>query len=257
MRKIKRKRNWIVILFVLSTIVTLIALVVAISVLIVRYNKSKNNSVVTLTPNQAIEHLESKYGIKAKACISEESSMDSEFTNVVCIADSIDKDNEGIVVFAMKDNGDIILTDNYFGYLVRPEIEERITDIVQKEFEDCKVYAHIGTASYPGRLSYGNTLNDLYQTNPIYKMNLRIYAKEDSNKDWDIYQNKVNMINQAIINNGWNASVEYFVVNDTVFNNVERYKRDSIIDIIHENKMPDGEKCYFYYENQSLVVNMT
>ena len=199
--------------------------------------------------DKAIEYLEEKYGDHFISVGYENADLLSTTDTVYCYEENMNPEEEKVLVYINRANGEVKYSDNYFGYVVRPEVEEWISDIVKTEFDDVKVYLNRRDTTFPDTLTKENDLEDLYELQPKYLINVRIYVKGDKNTSKEEYEEKTQAIEKMFLETGKCFRISMYVTSDEVYEQMNRYSRDEFRHMFPKLPEVDGKICYHLYEH--------
>ena len=153
----------------------------------------------------------------------------------------------GFVVLYNDESGKREYEDNYFGYLIRNQMEDYITNIIQNEFTDVKVYLQHEEDTFDNRLNSNSNLDDLFSIMPDYTIALNVYVCGNKNTDKLDYQEAFARIENLLLESKHTYSITIFVVSDDVYNSIHRYEQDDFRSFYASHRNPDGEKYYARY----------
>lgn len=142
-----------------------------------------------------------------------------------------------------------IYSDNYFSFLVRPQAEEYIGNMIENEFDKFKVYRDAEYEALPNELTCENSLEDLYQIKDDYWMNVKVYINGNPYMSEAEYQEKIQRIERQLLNSQRRYTIYIFAVSDEVYDILERYNQDEFWRFYAENRTPDGQTYYYVYKN--------
>ena len=198
--------------------------------------------------DKAIEYLEEKYGDHFIGVGYENADLLSTTDTVYCYEENMNPDEEKVLVYINRANGEVKYSDNYFGYVVRPEVETWISDIVKTEFDDVKVYQSKDLGVYPDDLTKENNLGDLFELEPHYFIHTTIYVNGDKNMTKEEYEEKTKALEKLFMETGKFMGINIYVVNNEVYEQMNRYSWDEFWFMFEKLPKVDGEICYHLYE---------
>lgn len=196
--------------------------------------------------DSAIDFLEKKYSRDFSLLTYEAGDVLSDIDYVHCVTDGIDTENEDVVVAVLEENGEIILQDNYFFYLIRPEMEGYVADVVREEFDEVKVYVE-NDEFFSNSLTADSSLEDFYRVEDSYRMSVNIFIKGDSAMPEEELEKKVQHIEETLVSSGHSYMVYLFIVSPDMYNSIERYQQEGFWDFYIDNREPDGNTYYYGY----------
>jgi len=199
--------------------------------------------------NDAITYISEKYDREFIPLSYDLSDYLSDQDEVECYTEGMEPENEHAYILITNEKGETQFSDNYFGFLVRPEIEESISKYLKEEFQEYKVYKENDVICLPDELDSHSTLEDLYIADPEYRTDLTIYIKHEPGNDYDDYDKRANRFIERLASTGHNYHVALFVLGNETFASMSRFEQDEFIAFTAKNKEPDNNKYYFenYY----------
>lgn len=126
----------------------------------------------------AIEYVEAKYG-QNFALVTDENF--SRHKTVRCRPRGMDKTEYVTVTL----NG---YHDNYFGFLMRKDVEDTVRELVSPEFPECKVYYDVGEKAFPDRLNRESTFRDFQRTGDDRRLLVTVCAKANGGNYPDLIE---------------------------------------------------------------------
>jgi len=81
-------------------------------------------------------------------------------------------------LYITSDHKGIHFSDDYFFYVIRPELEEMVLSLFQTEFEDVKVRARHTNSRIDDRLTKDSTLEDFFGVEQDYRLHPIVYLRE-------------------------------------------------------------------------------
>ena len=202
---------------------------------------------------EALKYLNEKYGREFEARTYEVADYLSGTNRIHCYTEGMDIENEHIEVYVAEKEGENVYRDNYFSYHVRPQAEEYIRDMVESEFTEVKVFRNNEYEAFPDELTGESTLDDLYRVKEDYWMDLKVYVNGDPAMAAYEYEEKMQRIEQKLLESNHRYTIYIFVVNEEIYQSMERYKQEDFFRFFAQNRTPDGEK--FYYAYKSTIMN--
>lgn len=203
--------------------------------------------------DKAIEYLEEKYGAHFIATGYERADYLSTTDTVFCYEENMNPEEEKVQVLIQRENGEVKYSDNYFGYIIRPEVEQWVSEIVKTEFEDVKVYMYNDLGVLPDTLTKECNLEDLYQLKPRYLISTYIYVEGDKNIPTKEYEKKTQALEKQFKQIGKSFWLRIYVIDKGVFEKIDRYSRDEFYDLFQKLPEVDGENCFHIYGKQILA----
>lgn len=205
------------------------------------------------TGDKAINYINEKYQMNFTPVTYEMSNILSETDIVHCRTDEMDEKNEHIEIYLQREDGKTVYSDNYFGFHIRPEAEAYIGTMVGSEFSEYKVFRENHYQAFPNELTSKNTLEDLYRVYPDYWMNVKVYLKADPSMSEDEYAEKIQHIEQQLIDSGHRFTISICALGETAYNAIDRFTQDDFWVFYAGNRQPDHETYYYMYKN--LIVD--
>lgn len=196
---------------------------------------------------QALAYINEKYGREFTPVFYENPDYLSTSRTIECITEGLDPENERVnLQIFYDDKGEPYFLDDYFGYIVRPEMEAYIGDMVASEFPEYKVFREGNNVPKDG-LGPNDTLEDVYRVKSTYRMTMKVYVNGDSTMSQAEYREKMERIEQKLLDSGHRYTMYIFAVSNEVYQSIDRYEQDDFWRFYAENDTPDGEKYYYVY----------
>ncbi len=202
--------------------------------------------------NDAIKYISEKYDREFIPLSYDLSDYLSDQDEVECYTDGMDPENEHASVFLAKENEEMVFHDNYFGYIIRPEIEEEVSVLLKKEFQTFKVYKGDDLVWLSDELDADSTIDDLFLQEPEYRIEVSVFVKYDPQDDPGEYDIKVHRFEKALAAAGRNYRVALFVVGDEMYDKITRYEQDRFWTVYAKSAEPDNNN--YYYEYHSYIT---
>lgn len=181
------------------------------------------------TAEAAVNFLEEKYNRDFSFSSYEGGDYLSTIDYVHCTTEGIDPEHDRITVTVREEDGKTIFKDNYFSYLIRPQLETYVGDMIKGEFENVKVY--IGGENYlSNELTDTSTIDELYQLEPGYRITVKAYVKGNPEISQIEYAEKMKSVEQSLLVSGHSYTMYIFVVSPGVYDSIERYKQTEFWD---------------------------
>lgn len=199
--------------------------------------------------DKALEFISEKYQRDFEPITYEMSDYLSNTDTVHCYTDGMDIENEHVEVYILRDGSEVEYVDNYFSFLVRPQAEEFIGDMIESEFDEFKVYCDDDGGALPNELTHESSLEDLYRVKSDYWMDVKVYIKGNANMSETEYHEKIQRIEQQLLDTNHRYTIYIFAVSDEVYQSLERHKQDDFWRFYIGNPTPDGETYYYLYNN--------
>lgn len=194
----------------------------------------------TQSMDKAAHYLSNKYGEEFVMDSYEEGDILSDTDIIRFFANGMDQKHEYVEVIANPDSPEGF-SDNYFGYLIRPAMEEEIKNVL--DVEECKIYRENIDYTLPDSLNNSNTIEDLYQEMPDYWMTVNIFLPV-SQYDYDEIASK---LESWMVSNGHSYTVKLFVLNQEWYDRIDRYELDDFWRFYATHKNADYENVYYVY----------
>lgn len=194
--------------------------------------------------NDAVQYLTDKYGEEFILDSYEIGDILSDTDSIRCFTTDMDRENEYVEVVVNPDSPRGF-SDNYFGYLIRPDMEEQIRNVLG--VYDCKIYRENIKSCLPDGLERGCTIEDLYREMPNCWMSVNAYLPADySMSDFD-YQIMTEKLENWMIESGHYYTINLFVVNNEWYSRIDRYQQDDFWRYYADHDSPDHNNLYFVY----------
>lgn len=199
--------------------------------------------------NSALQFVNKKYQKDFEPSTYEMADYLSETDRVHCYTEGMNPEKEHVEVYVVRDGEEVKYLDNYFGFHIRPEAEAYIGSMVEKEFKEFKVFRDSEYEAFPNELTCESTLEDLYRVKSAHWMNVKVYINGDDNMSEAEYQEKVQRIEQELLDSNHRYTIYIFAVSDEVYQSLDRYNQDDFWRFYAQNRKPDGEKYFYVYKN--------
>lgn len=193
------------------------------------------------------EHLVEKYNREFELLSFEGEGYLTETEYFHFATEGIDEENEKVTVIAEKVEGEFVLEDNYFSYIIRPDLEEYLGNIVKSEFQDVKVFVENSSEYVSNELNAEKNLADLYVEEEEYRVLVKIYINGMDKLSSAEYARKMSNIETDLLNDGHSYTIYMFVVSPEVYAAVDRYEQTDFWNYYATHREPDGEKYYYLY----------
>ncbi len=215
------------------------------------FRKSRLNLIVTAA--DAIKYMEDKYGEDFILEDRKPTDFLYEQSDLFCHTAEMDRDiNEHVQVFITEEEDGTHLSDNYFGYYIRPQVDEYIYDGISKEFPDVKVLSGACKNRLPDELTKESTLEDFLETDGRYTINVKIYIKKDPDTTKEEYEEGIKRFSDSFKSYGKWWAFNFLVVSDEIYDMADRHTNGDILHkYIKNGSNPDGEN-YFYCSSLSI-----
>lgn len=197
----------------------------------------------------AVHFLEEKYNREFQFICYEAGDYLSKNDYVRCTTEGLDSEKEDVIVAVRQEGDTTIYEDNYFSYLIRPEMEDYIADMVHEDFSEIKVYVQNSDEFFSNELTGESSLDDMYRTDNDYRISVKVYIKGDSEMSQTEYQVKMQHIEDLLLASGHSYTIYIFALNPTVYETISRYEQTDFWKFYASNRFPDGEQYYYLYHN--------
>ena len=147
--------------------------------------------------------------------------------SVDCALPGVDKNDEKITITIRSGKGDGTLSDNYFGYYVRNDAENYITNLLNISSEVKAFYSK--ELQYNDNLNVGNTYEDLLNVDGSKIHTFKVLINKDNYVSLDALENSINDfllkikndINSRPSNNAY--SIYIYILDNTSLSDFDRY----------------------------------
>lgn len=197
----------------------------------------------------AVDYLEEKYKQDFSFYAYEEGDILSDITYVRCLTGNMNLEHENVIVTVRQEGNRLIFADNYFAYLIRPELEDYIRNIVKTEFQEMKVYVENQNDFFSSDFDSKSTLEELYQIDSLYQITVKVYIKGNAEIPEAEYKEKMQRIEKKLMDSGHSYTIYIFAVSPEIYSTIERYEQKDFWYYYIKNQEPDGEKYYYLYHN--------
>lgn len=194
--------------------------------------------------NDAVQYLTDKYGEEFILDSYEIGDILSDTDSIRCFTTDMDRENEYVEVVVNPDSPRGF-SDNYFGYLIRPEMEEQIRNVL--DVYDCKIYRENINYCLPDSLERNSTIEDLYQEMPDYWMTVNIFLPVDSSMTEYDYQQITERMENWMLASMHRYTVHLYVVSEDWYNRINRYSLEDFWVFYSKHHTPDWNNIFFEY----------
>ena len=202
--------------------------------------------------DDAIKYISEKYDRDFYPLSYDLADYLSDDDMVECYTDGMDPENEHVTIVISKEYGSISYHDNYFGFLIRDDMENYIGEFVEKEFTDYKTYVNINSDSFPDGLNVWSDLYDLYDTFNDYWMTATVFVKGNANISEEEYSERTNRIIQSLKESYHRYTFNLFVLDETYYNGMDRYSQDAFWD---DYLKPGDKTAICVFESRSTIID--
>lgn len=207
----------------------------------------------TMKPNVVPEqsHYETEYEVvdAAKAYLTDkygsfyyevvgffEAGWDHEY-DLLNLAVEIDGQKESFSVQRYETESGYVFQDNYFGLVIRPSFEEKVSALAKEYFEEYQVYATL-TQNYPDSLTQATQINDLLALEDLQNISIVVTVK-DTSGDMEQFESAA-----AAFVDGWSkeevpSTVRVICLSHEVF---ESINRSNVSSVYVENQLAEYRK---------------
>ncbi len=211
--------------------------------------KTENYQVMA---EDAMKYIEEKYDKDFTMEGYELSDYLSTTDEVFCYTDEMDRDlKEYAHIFVIKEGG-VHFGDDYFGYLIRPQVEAYILELMESEFPDVKVLMGLEHKRIKDSLGKDSTLDDFFSEEDRYRITSHVYIKYDPSLSRNEYEEKLHRIMDRMTEKHQNWFFKFYTVNDEIFDGMERKTQSDFLDYTVKSWDPDGDK---YYSDDTVRID--
>lgn len=172
----------------------------------------------------SLTYLSDKYKREFSPVIFEERGILDKGDELHVKTDGMDEDYEWVTVLAVPDeDGSVIYSDDYFGFLVRDELEAYLTDLFKDDSLQVKLYAETQGIPYADSLGADSGLEDLFNTEPERNISIHAFIKKEDGVSVQEYEDTLYRYKRALLDSGHNYIVYVFVVEPELYEDMERY----------------------------------
>lgn len=193
---------------------------------------------------KAIAHISKKYQREFVPVPDDTGAYIRELGKLTCRTEGMDESE--YVTITIDGNG---FHDNYFGYIIRTEVESYVKNMVTPVFPECKVFYDVGANPFPDDLIQGNTLSDYYERESDARLVVTVYAKAGEGQ----YADKISKIEDTIISTGHAYMFRVFVLKEKPYGKIERNNQDDFW--VENDKAKQNGNPLCVYEYEKLFVN--
>ena len=233
----------------------LIAMAVMVPVLMMAGcgNSGISRPDLIVTAADAIKYMEDKYGEEFILEDRKPTDFLYEQSDLFCHTAEMDREiNEHVQVFITEEEDGTHLSDNYFGYYVRPQVDEYIYDGILKGFPDVKVLSGPCKNRLADELTKESTLEDFLKKDGKYTISASIFIKKDPDTTNEEYEEGIKRFIDSFKPYGKWWHLQFYVVSDEIYDEADRHTKGDILHrYIKNGSNPDGEN-YFYCSSTSI-----
>ncbi len=207
----------------------------------------KDRQYFVVTAADAIKYMEDKYGEEFILEDRKPTDFLYEQSDLFCHTAEMDRDrNEHVQVFITEEEDGTHLSDNYFGYYIRPQVDEYIYDGISEEFPDVKVISGACKNRLPDELTKESTLEDFLETDGRYTVSAKIYIKKDPDMTNEEYEEGLRSFIDSFESYGKWWNLLFYVVSDEIYEMADRQTNDDLIHkYIKNGAKPDGVDFFY------------
>lgn len=194
--------------------------------------------------DKALDYIMDKYGKTFIPTGYEVADYLSTTDVVHCYTDGMDPDYERVQILINGTKEEPIFSDTYFSYIIGPQCEKQVIDIVNKQFSDVKVYQVPKPCTYPDNLVCDSTLEDLYKEEPNYLIKCNVYIKGHKDTAAASYKLCVDTISSDLSKTGHSFALHIYIINEDIYDGIDRFSQDAFWDRYGAFYEVDGEKVF-------------
>lgn len=196
---------------------------------------------------RALQYIEEKYDQEFTPVFYENPDILSTTRTIECITNGIDSEEERVHLYIRYDDeGNVVFSDDYFDFIVRPEIEEYISSMIPAVFGEHKVFANGPDVPLKFGFTKDNDLADVLEAYPDFRMSVHVYIRGSADVPYEEYERLGKEFEQNLFDTNNNYSLYFFVVNDEMYDATTRHDRVFWKEY-HDFKNPDGDRLYYSY----------
>lgn len=207
----------------------------------------KNRLYFIVTAADAISHMEEKYGEEFILEDRKPSDILYEQSDLFCHTAEMDREiKEHVQVFVIEEDDGTHLYDNYFGYYIRPQVEEYISGKMKEEFPDVKVLGVPCNDVLPEWLTKESTLKDFLEADAKYTLSASVFIKKDPDTTNEEYEEGIMRFADSFKTYDKRWIFSFYVVSDEIFDMADRHTRDELLHQHIKNGSKPDDRDYFY-----------
>lgn len=213
----------------------------------------KNGPDVIVTAADAIIYMDDKYGEKFILEDRKPGDPIYEQSDLFCYTADMDREiNEHVQVFMTEEKDGNHFSDNYFGYYIRPQVEEYIYGYIAEQFPDVKVLSVPCNDRMADWLTKESTLEDFLEADGKYTISASIYIKHDPDATNEKYEEGIRLFTDSFKTYDKRWRFSFYVVSDEIYEMAERHTRNELQQqYIKNGSKTDGIK--FFYCSRLMI----
>lgn len=241
---LKKTRNITIAMKTKKTIRILATVTTVVLLLFLGAGCMKYEDIYKKKGNDAIEYISAKYQLEFKPVSYDISDYLSDGDVMACYTEGMDTENEHVSVFVPGAGDDGEFHDNYFDFIVRDEVENHISDMVERYFGECKVYKSISSYPLPDELKQGNTLDDLYKLEPNYEIWLQVFVKDPG---YIPIEDQIKKIEKELAGEERIYVIQIYTVDKQTYDSLTRYSKKNLSESSSDNQSESNGITRIYY----------
>ncbi|MBR5407360.1 MAG: hypothetical protein IK111_06910 [Lachnospiraceae bacterium] len=198
-----------------------------------------------VTNADAMKYMEEKYG--EKFILEDRKPSDiiyDEQTDVFCHTVDMDRNlNEHAKVYLLDDEKGVHFSDSYFGYYIRPQVEEYVYENLKDIYPEVKAFYTPGTRMIDDSLTTESTLDDYFDINEN-RLRINIFIKKDPDITVDEYEASVKKAAEPFADRGNRWLLFFYVVSDNVYDKTDRKTELKLRERISGHRLKDDEQVF-------------
>jgi hypothetical protein len=188
--------------------------------------------------DKALKYVSDKYGEEFFPVTYGLCDYLSDTDIVECYPSWMDPEHEHVSVFVHSDG---TFGDNYFEYLVRDDLEAKVSELLEPSFgQEMKVYAGIADSEMPAELDEDSTIEDLYSAIPSYTISADVFVRNNEALSESSFDDLIAASEQKLCDTGKSFILNVFVVDPSAFDSLSREDLSSVMDTYNKTLEPDG-----------------
>ena len=190
--------------------------------------------------NGFLTYLSDKYGKEFEPVPIDNPDIITRPDMLIACEKGASLDRNCVTVYKAESNGVPVYSDNYFGVLIRPEYEARISTYAQNRFPNAKVYiTGYAETVFDSSLNLETSLDDVITAKKCPTASVCILAKLSS-EDMARFDSAVSSVAKDIGAAGIPCSIKVYGVSADTFNAITY---ENLAATIPDDTVADGENC--------------
>lgn len=183
----------------------------------------------------ALKRFEERYGVDYEILYTEVIGDSREHRNEINIfVEDYMEEGEKARIKSWKEKGKAVSSDDFFGFVIRDDYEERVKKIAEEEYQNVKVYADFSYCIVRNdALTINSTLEDAYELGEKVFPDIDIVVVPDEGEN--AYQEKGERIANRLREENLQGSIEIYPVSEEDMEKIDRMNMFDCVDVWGEN----------------------